>query len=124
MGRAVDSRNYQEDVSYGEALSRFFNGYIQFEGRSNRGEFWKAWLCCFGISILAGIVDSIIGMQVVSTIFSLAVLIPSIAIAARRLHDIDRSGWWMLIALIPVVGIIVLLVWYAKSPDPAPNRFG
>lgn len=124
MGRAVTRGIYTEDVSFQEALSRFFKNYIVFEGRSNRGEFWKAWLGCIVVSIVANVIDAMIGMPAVGAIWSLAILVPSIAIGARRLHDINKSGWWMLIAFVPIVGIILLIVWYAKKPDPAPNRFG
>ena len=51
-------------------------------------------------------------------------LLPSLAVGARRLHDTDRSGWWLLIGLVPVVGAILLLVWFCQRPDPRPNRFG
>jgi uncharacterized membrane protein YhaH (DUF805 family) len=59
-----------------------------------------------------------------SSIFSLAVLVPSIAVSVRRLHDIDRTGWWVLIGLVPLVGWIVLLVFHVQDGTPGPNRFG
>ncbi|AUC52195.1 MAG: DUF805 domain-containing protein [Sagittula sp.] len=116
--------NYREDVAFGEALSRFFKNYINFEGRSNRGEFWKAWLACFVVSIVANIIDAIIGVPILGGLWSLAIIVPQIAIGARRLHDIDRSGWWQLLVFIPLIGFIILIVWFAKAPENAPNRFG
>jgi uncharacterized membrane protein YhaH (DUF805 family) len=59
-----------------------------------------------------------------STIFSLAVLIPSIAVSVRRLHDIDRTGWWVLISLVPLIGWIVLLVFHGQDSTPGTNRYG
>lgn len=120
----VVGRNYQEDVDLKEAITRFFQNYINFEGRSNRGEFWKAWLVCFIVSIITAVLDAAIGLPVTNAIWSLAVLVPSIAIGARRLHDINKSGWWLLLSFIPLIGAIILIVWFAKKPDPAPNRFG
>lgn len=120
----VVGRNYQEDVDLKEAITRFFQNYINFEGRSNRGEFWKAWLVCFIVSIITAVLDAAIGLPVTNAIWSLAVLVPSIAIGARRLHDINKSGWWLLLSFIPLIGAIILIVWFAKKPDPQPNRFG
>lgn len=120
----VVGRNYQEDVDLKEAITRFFQNYINFEGRSNRGEFWKAWLVCFIVSIITAALDAAIGLPVTNAIWSLAVLVPSIAIGARRLHDINKSGWWLLLSFIPLIGAIILIVWFAKKPDPQPNRFG
>ncbi|MEQ5870363.1 DUF805 domain-containing protein [Sagittula sp. NFXS13] len=121
---ATAGRNYQEDVSFQEALTRFFQNYIVFEGRANRGEYWKAWLGCFAGSIVFSLVDFMLGIGVLSGLWSLAIIVPSLSIGARRLHDIDKSGWWLLIGLIPLIGAIILIVWFAKKPDPAPNRFG
>ena len=83
-----------------------------------------------GISIVLGIVDAVIGTSgeygggVLSSLYSLAVLIPSLAVGARRLHDIDKSGWWQLIAIIPLVGIIILIVWWATDGEERPNEHG
>ncbi len=59
-----------------------------------------------------------------STIFSLAILIPSISVSVRRLHDIDRTGWWVLISLVPLVGWIVLLVFHVQDSTLGPNKYG
>ena len=124
MGSAAAGGNYTHDIGYVDALKKLFNNYINFEGRANRGEFWKAYLMCLLISIALGVVDAVIGMPILGTIFSLGIIVPQIAIGARRLHDIGKSGWWMLIALVPIVGIILLIVWYAKKPDMEPNQYG
>jgi uncharacterized membrane protein YhaH (DUF805 family) len=117
-------RNYRHEIGYVDALKLFFQNYIKFDGRSNRGEYWKAALLNLIISIVLSAVDGMLGIGVLGAIWSLATLVPGIAIGVRRLHDIDKSGWWMLLALIPIVGIIILIVWFAKAPENAPNRFG
>ena len=99
--------------------------YAQFTGRSRRAEFWWYFLANFivsiGLNILVGIASI---FWVVYVIYSLAVLIPGLAVGIRRLHDTDRSGWWLLIALIPLVGAIVLIVFFATDGAPGPNQYG
>ena len=73
---------------------------------------------------MAGVIDGVLGTVMIGSLYSLAALLPGLAVCARRLHDTDRSGWWMLIALIPVVGIIVLLVFMCMDSTPGENRFG
>ena len=89
-----------------EATKQYFIRYADFKGRSRRSEYWWASL---SIAIIGAIVGAILGD--LAYIWSLAVLVPSIAIAVRRLHDIGKSGWWYLISLIPLVGAIIMIVW-------------
>ena len=99
--------------------------YAEFSGRARRKEFWMFVLFNFLMSIAVGIVDGILGTNgALGGLYSLAVLIPSLAVAARRLHDTDRSGWWQLIALIPLIGVIILLVFVCSDSKPGENRFG
>lgn len=125
---AATGRDYHEQVGMGEAFRRFFRNYADFSGRSNRGEYWWATLANVLISIALSILDLVIfgqgNVAILSTVYSLAVLIPGIAIGVRRLHDTDRSGWWLLLAFIPIVGAIILIVWFATRGENAPNRFG
>src|SRR4051794_23590350 len=87
--------------------------YAQFEGRSGRAEFWWYFLAGVIISIVLNILIAISSIfWVLYVIYGLAVLIPGLAVAVRRLHDTDKSGWWLLIGLIPLVGIIVLIVFW------------
>ena len=93
---------------YLEVMSK----YAQFEGRAHRTEFWLFMLVSVSISIVLSIADAILGTRndyfgLLSGIYGLAVLVPSLAVGARRLHDTGRSGWWQLIGLIPIVGLIV-----------------
>ena len=99
--------------------------FADFSGRARRQEYWMFVLFNFLVSVAVGVVDGILGAGgSLSGLYSLAVLVPSLAVAARRLHDTDRSGWWMLIALIPLVGWIILLVFLCSDSKPGANRFG
>ena len=110
-----------------EALKK----YAVFSGRSRRKEYWYFILFVSIISIVLNIIDGLIGaynrtvgVGLLSSIFSLAVLIPSIAVTVRRLHDTDRSGWWVLISLVLFIGWIVLLVFTVQDSTPGSNRYG
>ena len=110
-----------------EALKK----YAVFSGRSRRKEYWYFVLFVVIISIALSLIDSLIGAYdrssgagLLSTIFSLAILIPSIAMSIRRLHDIHRTDWWVLISLVPLIGWIVLLVFHVQDGTPGTNRFG
>ena len=99
--------------------------YAEFSGRARRKEFWMFVLFNFLVSIAVGIVDGILGTNgALGGLYSLAVLIPSLAVAARRLHDTDRSGWWQLIGFIPLIGWVILLVFFCSDSKPGENRFG
>jgi uncharacterized membrane protein YhaH (DUF805 family) len=106
--------------------------YAEFTGRSRRKEYWMFFLFCLIVSVVANIIDGVLGMSgmvggvygPVTTLFALAVLVPSIAVGIRRLHDTNRSGWWILIALVPLIGAIVLLVFYASDGTNGDNQYG
>ncbi|OEE57745.1 hypothetical protein A1OO_17365 [Enterovibrio norvegicus FF-33] len=89
--------------------------FAVFSGRARRKEYWMFILFYLIFSIVLTIVDQILGSAFLSLIFSLALLIPSISLTARRLHDTGRSGWWQLIALIPLVGAIVMIVFLVQD---------
>ena len=99
--------------------------YAEFSGRARRQEFWMFVLFNFLVGVAVGIVEAILGTGgSLCGLYNLAVLIPYIAVTARRLHDTDRSGWWQLIALIPLIGFIILLVFLCSDSKPGENRFG
>ena len=99
--------------------------YAEFTGRARRSEYWMFALINFIICFVLGFIESAIGMAaVLSGIYSLAVLIPGIAVAIRRMHDTNRSGWWWLISLVPIVGVIVLIVFLAQDSQAGDNQFG
>ena len=99
--------------------------FADFSGRARRQEYWMFVLFNFLASLAIGIVDAILGTNAaLGGLYSLAVLIPSLAVSARRLHDTDRSGWWQLILLIPLIGWIIYLVFVCGDSKPGANRFG
>jgi uncharacterized membrane protein YhaH (DUF805 family) len=132
MASTVDATtsagDYTRKVGMVEAFKLFFSNYINFEGRSNRGEYWWAVLAIVLVSLVLSVIDGIMtasgGIPILGSIFSLATLVPGISLGVRRLHDIDKSGWWMLLMIVPVVGFLVLLYFFIQRPDEAPNRFG
>ena len=99
--------------------------YADFSGRARRREYWMFVLISFliscGLAVISAMANS---LTFLSWIYSLAVLVPSLAVSVRRLHDIGRSGWWLLIGLIPLVGIIVLIVFFATEGQPGDNQYG
>lgn len=102
-----------------DALKR----YADFTGRARRKEYWMFILFYLIFYIAAMVVDIVLGTFFIALIFALAMVIPSIAIAARRLHDTGRSGWWQLIALIPFIGGIILLVFLVLD-STEDNQYG
>lgn len=106
--------------------------YADFDGRARRTEYWMYLLFNLLFGIAATILDNILGLKFNSEmpygfiylIYSLAVFIPGLAVLVRRLHDVDKSGWWFFIALIPIVGGIWLLVLLATDGTPGTNQYG
>lgn len=105
--------------------------YAVFNGRARRKEYWFFALFNIIISIVLAVIDGVtgsfspeVGMGLLGGIYTLAVLIPSIAVSVRRLHDTDRSGWWLLIALVPLIGAIVLLVFMVQDSKAGQNQHG
>ena len=100
--------------------------YTVFDGRAARKEFWMFVLFNFIVSLVISIVTSLLGDKhgIVNIIYYLAVLSPVLAVGARRLHDINKSGWWQLLALIPIIGGIWLIVLFCFDSDAGDNRFG
>lgn len=97
-------------MTFQESIRVCFSKYADFNGRADRSEYWWFFLFIVIASLATSMVSSIL-----SGLFSLGTLLPSIAAAARRLHDTNRSGWWQLIAIVPVIGIIVLFVFLAQE---------
>ncbi|MDO3384670.1 DUF805 domain-containing protein [Gilvimarinus sp. SDUM040013] len=99
--------------------------YAEFTGRARRTEYWMFVLINLIIAILLGVIDRVVGTGgLLGLVYGLAVLIPGIAVAARRLHDTGRTGWWLLIAFVPVIGFIVLLVFMVMDSKPGDNEYG
>ena len=102
--------------------------YFNFSGRATRSEFWYFMLFLFLFGIVIKLIEVIMGMGIydsgiLSLIYDLALLIPTLAVSTRRLHDTNRSGWWNLIMLVPIIGIIVLIVFYCQD-SKEDNKYG
>ncbi len=105
--------------------------YAVFKGRARRKEYWFfilfnliASLVLTVVDYMTGSLDPELGMGLLSGLYSLAVLIPSLAVTVRRLHDTDHTGWWLLIGLIPLLGAIVLLIFMLQDSKPGDNQYG
>lgn len=99
--------------------------YADFSGRARRKEYWMFVLINLLIALALGIVEGFIGSPgIVGGLYALLVLIPGIAVGVRRLHDTGRSGWWLLISLIPLIGALVLLIFLVQSGTDGENAFG
>jgi uncharacterized membrane protein YhaH (DUF805 family) len=105
--------------------------YAAFGGRSRRKEYRYFVLFSVIVSLVLSAIDALLGTFSYSTnvgllggIYGLAIIVPSVAVSVRRLHDIDRTGWWVPISLVPVIGTVVLLVFAASDGTPGENRFG
>ncbi|HLR12026.1 MAG TPA: DUF805 domain-containing protein [Burkholderiaceae bacterium] len=115
-----------------EAFNWYVRGlqrYIQFTGRAGRAEFWYYILIYILIVIGLRVIDTVLfgvttGNGVLTWLFWLFSIMPNLAIGARRLHDTGRSGWWLLLSLIPIVGLIVLLIWFINRGQPDSNAYG
>lgn len=111
-------------ATFTQAVQRFFTRYALFRGRASRSEFWWWFLANVIIdAVLQGLGRESGAIALLSFLYGLAVLVPNLAVGARRLHDTNRSGWWQLLALIPIVGWIILIVWFASEEKPAGVRF-
>lgn len=98
--------------------------YADFNGRARRSEFWYFVLCNAIVSAVLSLIFGLIKLPFVAGLYSLAVLVPSLAVAVRRMHDIGKSGWFLLVSLIPLVGVIWLIVLYCQDSQPGENGWG
>jgi uncharacterized membrane protein YhaH (DUF805 family) len=120
-------------MGFSDAVRSVLGKYATFDGRASRSEFWYFILFLVIVNIILNIIDSALlhttimtqagNIGIISSLFSLAVLIPNLAVAARRLHDVGHSGWWLLIGLTGIGGL-VLLFWYVSRGQEGPNAFG
>jgi len=116
-------------MNFGTAIKTCFSKYAVFSGRASRSEFW--WFCLFGF--IGGIVTVVVDVMIlgytvedngpVNIIFTIIIFLPYLSVGARRLHDINRSGWWQLIVL-TVIGIILLIIWWATIGKNEKNVHG
>ena len=119
-------------MNFGQAIALGFSKYLDFTGRASRSEFWSWVLFAVIGAITTNTLDAAIFVyhnsvsplnSPLSNIFTVVALLPSLAVATRRLHDVDRTGWWMLLVFTGI-GIIALLYWQGQEGTPNQNRFG
>lgn len=118
-------------MGFSEAISTVFSKYAVFEGRARRSEYWYFTLFNVIVEVVLGLLLQFTQGKSGSMIFilinaaySLAVLIPSLAVAWRRLHDIGKPGYFYFIGLIPLIGTILMLLWYTRDSEPGTNMYG
>jgi len=117
----------QRQLTFQEAVQRAITlNYCNFNGRASRSEYWWFVLFTFVLGVLISVVFSFSDtlQTVASSLVNLALLLPGLGLAVRRLHDLGKSGWNLLLALIPIVGAIILIVWFIKESDPQANKYG
>jgi uncharacterized membrane protein YhaH (DUF805 family) len=115
-----------------EAARSAFGQYGSFAGRARRAEFWWFMLFVSLVSLGADILDAAIFRPLawnsaagpIAGLWALATALPSISVSVRRLHDLDRSGWWWWLWFVPVIGFILLIIWFASRGTDGPSRFG
>ena len=114
-------------MNFIEAIKSGFNNYINFKGRASRSEYWFWTLFCVLASIFTLLLDTFIVGDMdsapINAIFSLAVLLPSISVGIRRLHDVNHSGWWLLLCLTGI-GALLIIYWAIKTGSKEANKFG
>lgn len=129
-------------MNFMQSISTCFGKYATFSGRAQRSEFWWFALFLFGVTLILIQVNTAIfgptevpvpmmdgfannyNAGILGMVFSLATLLPYLAVGVRRLHDRDKSGWWLLLAFIPLIGGIILIIWFAKEGTSGDNQYG
>ena len=112
-------------MGFGDAVKQCLTNYATFSGRARRSEYWWFYLFFVLVCFATAVVDSVLGTSpVLYLIAVLGLLIPELAVTVRRLHDTGKPGWYLLIALIPIVGGILLLVWTVMDSKPETNEYG
>lgn len=114
----------EKAMGFADAVKTCFSKYVDFNGRARRSEYWYWTLFVFLVSFAASLVGNALNAPVFAGIISLALMLPSLGVAVRRLHDIGKSGWFVLLSLIPLVGLIILIVWCVKDSEVGENAYG
>jgi uncharacterized membrane protein YhaH (DUF805 family) len=111
-------------MGFSEAVRSGFENYATFDGRASRPAYWWWFLFLILVTIAANILDAIVGIPIFSIVVALGLLLPNLSVGIRRLHDTGHTGWWILIGLIPIIGFIVLLIFFLQDGDPGENEYG
>jgi uncharacterized membrane protein YhaH (DUF805 family) len=106
-------------MTFTQSIQLCFSKYADFNGRAKRPEYWWFFLFLFLLSAVTGAIS-----EVLNGIVALATLLPSLAVGARRLHDTNRSGWWQLLWIIPLIGWIVVIIFLAQEGESSDNQYG
>ncbi|CAM4172761.1 DUF805 domain-containing protein [Psychrobacter arenosus] len=115
----------EENYTIVDWFKKCLRKYATFQGRARRKEYWYCNLMVIIIYIVAAIIDGILGTDgVIASLAILALFIPLLSVMVRRLHDINKSGWWYWISIIPLIGGILLLVWMCTDTNPNTNQYG
>ncbi|MBD5216201.1 MAG: DUF805 domain-containing protein [Bacteroidales bacterium] len=118
---------FQRQVTFEQAVrSAIQQHYCDFNGRASRSEYWWYVLFTVILSVIIqafGVISSDVSLYL-GAIVNLALLLPGLSLCVRRLHDINKSGWFILLGLIPIVGAIILIVWFCKESEMQPNQYG
>ena len=114
----------QPMVGFIQAISLGFSNYFNIQRRAPRAEYWWRFLYKVIADVLLNFIDSILGTGFIGSLFGLAIIIPGLAVGARRLHDIGKSGWWQLLWFAIVVGWIILWVWAIRQGNRGQNHYG
>jgi uncharacterized membrane protein YhaH (DUF805 family) len=116
-------------MTFSDSINSCFEGYSGFSGRASRSEYW--WFAAFigAVDVVAAVADAVVfgpgsRIPLFGLIAAVALLLPTLAVGFRRLHDTDRSGWWLLIAFVPLIGPVVLIVWFCTRGTDGANRYG
>ena len=111
----------------GVLMNWYFNvmrNYLNVDGRARRTEYWMFMLIYIGMLVVASLLDNLMGTSILGGLVALVHLIPSITVGVRRLHDINRNGWWLLVSLVPLIGWIIAIYFAVKEGDAGSNTYG
>ncbi len=126
----ADAGSYHHPIQFVDVIKTVFSRYVRFQGRARRSEYWYWILFIVLVSIALAFVDGLIfGFDVddgaaLGPLFSLGTFLPSLAVGFRRMHDIGKSAWWLLLGFIPIIGTIILIIWFARRGDEGDNQYG
>ncbi len=110
-------------MDFMQAVNSGFKNYVGFDGRASRSEYWFWTLFAVIATLIAGIMDGIVGFGIFSAVAALGLLLPGLAVAFRRFHDMDRTAWWLLLTFTGI-GSVIILIWFCFPGTPGSNRFG
>jgi uncharacterized membrane protein YhaH (DUF805 family) len=111
-------------MGFGDAIRSCWAKYATFTGRAPRSEYWYFVLFQVIVSLIAGVISAEVELNLISTLVEVLLFLPGLAVGVRRLHDIDKSGWWLLLGLVPIIGWVFIIIWACTKGTLGPNRFG